>query len=78
MSQGLGMEILKTACEVVVASVWTLNLRSRAGSFLERRAREAGGRIKPGAQAPGTKEKKGHPAREAGGSAVARFTGWGA
>ena len=33
------------------------------------RAREAGGSIKPGAQAPGSVIKRTHPAREAGGSA---------
>ena len=38
---------------------------------------EAGGSIKPGAQAPGKSKKERARAREAGGSAVARFTGWG-
>jgi hypothetical protein len=46
-----------------------------ATSFPGRRAREAGGRIKPGAQAPGSSNKKGERARGAGGSAVARSAG---
>jgi len=55
---------------------------ARQVHFLGRRAREAGGSIKPGAQAPGKLQEKRAQARETGDSAnrpeaVARFTGLG-
>jgi hypothetical protein len=40
---------------------------------MERAVREADGRIKPRAQAPGSRERKYRRAREAGDSAVVRF-----
>ena len=49
--------------------------RSIERHWFERGVREADGSIKPGAQAPGSNAKNVGRAREAGGSAFARFAG---
>src|SRR3954447_9524198 len=85
----------RRTCEADVANAWAPNLRSRSGKCVGaepakqtsqmrgRRTCEAGGSIKPGAQAPGAAIKKGVGARKTGDSpwvksAVERFAGSGA